>query len=306
MKVAVFGGTGFVGNYIIDELLSSNYKVNILIRNGSENKLKSKDKCNVFNGNIENRDIVEEMIKQSDIIIYNIGIIREFMKKGITFHNLHYKAAKLTIDLAKKYNIQRYIMTSANGAKPNGTCYQKTKYQAEIYLKNNIRDWTILSPSLIFGDSQGKKEFCSELKKDMLSLPFPAPAFFSGVNILNAGEFKMSPIHVRNVAEIFVRCINNNHAFKKNYKLGGTSDYNWKEIIRIISSTYNKKKLIVPVPALFIKLVALFLEKYEWFPITRDQVTMLLEGNTCSSKEIFKRYNINPIAFNSSKLSYLK
>jgi len=306
MKVAVFGGTGFVGNYIVDELLLSNYKVNILIRNGSENKLKSKEKCNIFNGDINDLDIVEEMIKQSEIIIYNIGIIREFVKKGITFHDLHFKAAKSTIDLAKKYNIQRYIMMSANGVIPNGTCYQKTKYHAEVYLKNNIRDWTIISPSLIFGDSDGKKEFCSELKKDMLSLPFPAPAFFSGINFLNAGKFKMSPIHVNNVAEVFVKCIDNNHAFKKNYKLGGVSDFNWKEIIQIISSAYNKKKLIIPAPALFIKLIAFFLERFEWFPITRGQVTMLLEGNVCNSKDIFKRYKIDPIAFNSSELSYLK
>ncbi len=305
MKVAVFGGTGFVGNYIIDKLLSSNYKVNVLIRDGSEDKLKSKDKCNVFVGNINDAKIVEEMIEQSDVIIYNIGIIREFVKKDITFYNLHYKGAKLTIDLAKKHNIHRYIMMSANGVISDGTDYQRTKYHAEVYLKNNIRDWTIISPSLIFGDSNGKKEFCSELKKDMLSLPFPAPSFFNGFNIFRAGKFKMSPIHVKNVAEIFVKSINDSYAFKKNFKLGGTDDLNWIEIIRVISSAYNKKKLIVPAPAIFIKSIAFFLEKFEWFPITRDQITMLLEGNTCNSEKVFKRYKIDPVKFTSSELNYL-
>ena len=38
MKVAVFGGTGFVGSYIVDELLNSGYDINILVRDGSEKK----------------------------------------------------------------------------------------------------------------------------------------------------------------------------------------------------------------------------------------------------------------------------
>ena len=304
MKVAIFGGTGFVGNYIISELLENNYDVNVLVRSGSENKLVDPDKCNIINGNIDDMDAVEEVIKNSDVVIYNIGIIREFKSKDITYDKLHFEGAKLTIDLSKKYSIDRFIMMSANGVKPNGTGYQSTKYDADVYLKNNIKNWTIIRPSLVFGDSNGKKEFCSELKKDMLSLPIPAPAFFSGLNIFSAGKFKMSPIHVKDVSKVFVDCINNNHAFKKVYELGG-KDYNWKEIISIISNAYNKKKMTIPAPALFIYSIAFFLDRFSWFPISRDQITMLLEGNTCNSDIIFKRYNIKPIEFKSDNLSYL-
>ena len=157
---------------------------------------------------------------------------------------------------------------------------------------------------MIFGDSKGKKEFCSELKKDMLSLPFPAPSFFSGLNILSAGMFKMSPIHIKDVSRIFVDCIENNHSFKKVYELGG-DDFTWKEIIKIIGNSYGKNKLIIPAPALFVQLAALILDRFEWFPISYDQLVMLLEGNTCDSSDIFKRYSINPIKFSSKNINYL-
>ena len=39
MRVAVFGGTGFIGNYLISELLDYGYEVNALVRSGSEHKL---------------------------------------------------------------------------------------------------------------------------------------------------------------------------------------------------------------------------------------------------------------------------
>ena len=95
---------------------------------------------------------------------------------SITYDKLHFDGAKLVIDLCKKHHIDRFIMMSANGVKSNGTGYQRTKYDADIHLKNNIKNWTIIRPSLVFGPPMGKK-FCSELKKDMLSLPFPANVF---------------------------------------------------------------------------------------------------------------------------------
>ncbi|GIT57575.1 MAG: hypothetical protein Ct9H300mP18_10040 [Candidatus Neomarinimicrobiota bacterium] len=72
-------------------------------------------------------------------------------------------------------------MMSANGVKVDGTGYQKTKYLAEEYLKFSNVDWTIFRPSLIFGDPRGgdRPEFCSQLKKDMLSLPFSPRSQFS-------------------------------------------------------------------------------------------------------------------------------
>ena len=109
--------------------------------------------------------------------------------------------------MAKKLNVKRFILMSANGVCENGTGYQSTKFRAEEYLKDSGLDWTIFRPSLIFGDSNGKQEFCKQLRDDMLSLPFPGPLFFDGLNIFNAGKFKMSPIHVKDVSQIFIKSL---------------------------------------------------------------------------------------------------
>ena len=45
------------------------------------------------------------------------------------------------------------------------------------------------------------------LVTDMLNLPVPAPNFHKGFNPLKAGDFAMSPIHVKDVASIFVKSI---------------------------------------------------------------------------------------------------
>ena len=69
MRVAVFGGTGFVGNYIINELLKSDYKVNVLVREGSESKLDNPDKCNIINGDINNLESIDKTLENCETVI---------------------------------------------------------------------------------------------------------------------------------------------------------------------------------------------------------------------------------------------
>ena len=279
----------------------------LLVRNGSQSKLLQHDKCELVFGDIENNNAVIETIQGCSAVIYNIGIIREFPAKGITYEKLHYLGAKRCIDLAVNYKIDRFILMSANGVKTDGTGYQKTKMLAEEYLKSVNLNYTIFRPSLVFGNPRGtgRQEFCTQLKKDMLSLPFPSPNFFPGLNPFNSGNFSMSPIHAKDVASVFVKSINDIKTFKKTYHLGGKAIY-WKDIIKIISGAYGKNKWTIPAPAFFIKSLAAIFGRFEWFPITQDQITMLMEGNVCNSEEILSLLKIKPIPFNSESLSYLK
>ena len=72
-----------------------------------------------------------------------------------------------------------------------------------------------------------------------------------------------------------------------------------------MASAYNKKKWMIPAPAFGVKMLASLFERFSWFPITKDQVTMLIENNVCDSAEYFKEFEIEPILFNEEALSYL-
>ena len=306
MKIAVFGGTGFVGSYIIDSLIEENHLPKLLVRKGSESKLALAEKCEIINGDIDNISSIKETIADSDAVIYTIGIIREFKSKSITYENLHFDGAVKCIDAAQEAGVKRFILMSANGVCPDGTGYQKTKWMSEQYLKNTKLDWTIFRPSTIFGDPRGggRPEFCSQLKKDMIGLPFPAPLFHDGLNPFDAGNFSMSPIHVKDVAKSFVSALGGKNMVKKTIELGGKS-FTWKEIIKKIGSASGKNKFMVPAPVFAVKSVAAILDRFSWFPVTADQLTMLVEGNTCDSSKFFAKNKLVPIPFNEENLSYL-
>ena len=103
-------------------------------------------------------------------VIYNIGIIRQFNSKDITFEKLHYEFAKMVIDRAVHYDIKHFILMSANGVKSEGTGYQTTKFRAEEYLKSSGLNYTIFRPSLVFGKPKNDQEFWGSLPSYAVSM----------------------------------------------------------------------------------------------------------------------------------------
>ena len=70
---------------------------------------------------------------------------------------------------AKRANVQRFILISANGIKMPGTPYQETKLRAEEHINASGLDATIFRPSVIFGDPRGTMEFATQLYRDMVA-----------------------------------------------------------------------------------------------------------------------------------------
>ena len=307
MKVALFGGTGFVGSYILDELLDNGHQPRLLVRAGSERKISRNDECEIISGDINDRDVVHSVISGSDAVIYCIGIIRQFPGKGITYEDLHFRGAKTCMAVAEELGSKRFILMSANGVKADGTEYQRTKYLAEEYLKTTGLDYTIFRPSLIFGDPRGqdRPEFCTQLRDQLIRLPLPAPLFYSGLLPNDAGKFEMSPIYVKDVCSIFVQSLSRKESIGQVYALGGPENFDWKAIIKAIGKALGKNKWTVPAPALGVKSVAVLMDRFSFFPITRDQITMLMEGNTCDSKDLFEMFGVEPTHFDQKSLSYL-
>ena len=284
--------------------LAAGHEPVLLVREGSESKVRQRDRVTTMTGNIETPDALRSALEGCDAVIYNVGILREFPRRGITFEGCQYQGVVDTINAAEQKGVRRFLLMSANGVKADGTPYQTTKYEAEQYLKASGLDWTIFRPSVIFGDPGERMEFATQLANDIIRSPLPAPLFFDGVVPVNAGQFRLSPVHVEDVAQAFVRSLGSDNTIGKTYRLGGDDALTWQQILTTIADAIDKKKTMLPVPALGVRLAAGVLDRFEVFPITRDQINMLMQGNTCPSDDL-KSLEITPQRFTSDSLSYL-
>ena len=100
MNVALFDGKGFIGSYILDELVRQGHHPILLVRPGSEYKIRNRKDCTIVTGTISHPNTICDVLSRCETAIYNIGIIREFPRKGITYDNLHFTGARSVIDCA--------------------------------------------------------------------------------------------------------------------------------------------------------------------------------------------------------------
>ena len=69
---------------------------------------------------------------------------------------------------------------SANKVELCRTGYEKSKFASEQWLINSNMDWTIFRPSIIFGNPDEKIEFCSQVKRDIINIPYLCHYFLMG------------------------------------------------------------------------------------------------------------------------------
>jgi len=303
MRVAIFGGTGFVGSYIIDELIKKQHYISVFAKKTNPVITATKSMyIDIINGDSSNIKDIKKTILNCDIVIYSIGILREFANEGITFENTHFNIAKKCIDTSVDFGVKRFIMISANGASLSGTDYQRTKFLAEKYLKKSSIKYTIFRPSVIFGKPKHPehKDFTTILNKTIIDFPIFAPSFFQGFKFYNAGHSKISPIFVKDVAKAIVASIENKKCENQTYTMCG-KNLTWNKIIKILAKHRHKNKIFIPIPIFIAKFIATIFSRFHFFPTSKDELTMLMQDNVCDKKDdIFKLLDMQKKYFNTT------
>ncbi|MFQ6004061.1 MAG: NAD(P)H-binding protein [Woeseia sp.] len=305
MRVAVFGGTGFVGGYLIDALIASDHEPSVLVRAGSGHKLHQAERCRSVTGDLSSMSAIEATLEACDAVIYSVGILREYPKRGITFQALQFDAVVRVAESARARGISRFLLMSANGAKSSGTRYQETKFRAEEHVRAGGLAVTIFRPSVIFGDPRGTLEIATQLYRDMIARPLPAMGFFTGWSPAR-GKVLMSPVHVEDVALAFVKSFDDPSAIGRTYELGGPESLAWPDMLRRIAQAAGRDKWILPMPIRLMTLAATLMDRLPYFPVTRDQLTMLSEGNTADPTELESLIGRPARAFVPPNLAYIR
>jgi NADH dehydrogenase len=305
MRVAIFGGTGFVGSYLIDALIASGHQPSVLVRSGSESKVRQAKRCRLVSGDLSSKTAIDGALEGCDAVIYTVGILREFPKRGITFEELQYRGAVRVVEAATNCGIRRLLLMSANGVKVPGTPYQESKFRAEEYAKASGLDVTIFRPSVIFGDPRGLMEIGTQLNEQMISPPIPAIGFFTGWHP-QQGAVVMSPVHVEDVALAFVSALEDPSVVGGTCVLTGPEELSWSDMLQRIAQAAGRNKWILPMPIGLMKIAATLFGWLPFFPVTRDQLTMLAEGNIGDPSELTTLIGREPRAFVPANLAYLR
>jgi uncharacterized protein YbjT (DUF2867 family) len=293
MKILVSGATGFVGRAVVREYLDDGHEIVILKRLGSKHAAESGGRVQVLPIDLEQPITAPDL--SADAIVNVSGIIREFPSRGISFYKTHFLVNKHLIDFATSMGIKRYLMMSALGVCSNyKTAYQETKYLAEQYLRESALNWTIFRPSLIFGPGG---EFTTMLV-NMIRLPL--------VPVVGNGKYLLQPVWIGDVAMGFKKALEDSRTYGKTYEFGGPDILTYDQILDILGESLGKRRIRkLHFPVALLRPMASIFGQFRYFPLTNDQITMLLDGNYTEDRTFFETFNISPKSFRDGLKEYI-
>ena len=285
-EILVFGASGQIGRHLIRKLTKNNYKVIAVTRNYHQKAYILKTQANpgyleIVESSIYDFEKLSNLFQKSEICINLVGVLTE--NKSNTFEKIHSLFPSMLAKMSKQNNLKKFIHVSALGIEKSleSSKYAKSKFEGEKLAQENFNNTTILRPSLVYSvDDSFTTRFFSLL--NLLPL-FP---------LYYGGKTKFTPIHVTDLAQIIFGVINKN-IDEKIIECIGPQVFTFKEIIKILLKSLNKKRLIINLPLPIAKLMAKTIETMTPNPVfTIDQLNLLKYDNIASG--IYKtNYDLN-------------
>lgn len=296
MRVFVTGATGFVGRALCAELVRSGHQVDCLARPGSEKRLADLPTITIKSADLFAPAELSRQMDGCDAVIHLVGIIREFPSRRITFSRLHHEATRSVVSACQQAGVKRYLHMSANGTRKDAvSAYHQTKYLAEEEVRASSLDWTIFRPSLIYGPGD---QFITMLVKMLTQLPV--------MPVIGDGRYQMQPLPVEQVALSFTKALTLPQAIGKTYHCGGADCLSYNQLLDQVAAALGKKSPCkVPQPLMIMRPLVNIFQSLPFFPLTSNQLQMLLEGNCCDTREWLADFNLEAIAM-AEGLRYLR
>jgi len=292
MKIFISGGTGFVGGHVIHELLKGGHEVRLLVHR----RVPANKGVEQIEGDVTRLESFARGAEGCQAVINLVGIIREFPSRGITFERLHVQATNNVLAAAKKAGVRRFLQMSALGTRVDAvSAYHASKFRAEEFVRESGLDWTILRPSLIYGP---KDAFINMLASQLRLAPV--------MPIIGSGRYRLQPIHADDVARCFALSLDKQETIGQTFELCGNDRLSYVELVDAVATAMGKPAPFKPhAPLGLMKLVIPVMQQLPPFPITMDQLQMLLEENICDGrwKETF---GFEPVDFTAGISAYLK
>jgi uncharacterized protein YbjT (DUF2867 family) len=292
MRIFLAGGTGFVGTHIRQALLAKGHSIRLLVHKRSAG---SEPGVEEVEGDATLLPSFIDGVTGCDATVNLIGIIREFPHRNITFERLHVEATRNVISAALNAGVRRHLQMSALGTRPDSPSgYFRSKFKAEEEVRDSGLGYTIFRPSIIFGPKDG---FVNQLA-GLMRLPL--------MPVIGDGEYQMQPIWVEDVARCFAEALEKPVTIGQTYDLCGPDRMSYNELLDAIGRALGKKRVHkLKNPLLLMRLIVPIMESLPFFPITSDQITMLVQGNCCDGGWR-KTFTFEPTKFEEGIRKYLK
>jgi len=285
--VTVFGGSGFLGRYVVRRLAYDGARVRVICRNPQRalhlKPMGEVGQITLERGDVARLDDLAPFVEGSRYVVNLIGIL--FEKGNQRFEAIQAETPARIADTATSAGVERLVQMSAIGANPDSPAeYGRTKAAGEKAVLAAFPDATILRPSVVFGPED---DFFNRFGRMVQLSPF--------LPLIDGGETRFQPVYVDDVAQAVMHGLKDKTTKGQIYELGGPDIYTFRELLEYLLNVLHRRRLLVTLPANIAQVQARFMEYLPKPPLTRDQIKLLAEDNVVSAgAKTFADFGIEP------------
>jgi nucleoside-diphosphate-sugar epimerase len=239
MRLAITGGTGFVGSHLIDAALAAGHEIKALTRREQPDR----DGVDWVLGDLGTRDALEWLVDEADAIIHVAGTVNAPNAAGFEKGNVAGTLAMLAAATAG--GLRRFVHVSSLAARePKLSHYGGSKARAEELVHSSGLDWAIVRPPAVYGP--GDRETLELFRMAKLGLMLMPP------------KGRVSVIHADDLARLLLALAG--HDAPPNMLVepddGKPGGWTHREFARALAVAVGTRAAVVSSPGILLRLAA--------------------------------------------------
>ena len=238
--ITVFGGSGFVGQYVVRALARRGFRVRVAVRkpNLTPQLKVMGDVGQVELAYCDVRDPthVTRALRGATGVVNLVGVLFESGRQ--TFQALHEDAAGQIARAAAAQGVTTFVQMSALGSDPaSPSAYGRSKAAGEAAVRAAIPTATILRPSIVFGPED-----------DFFNRFAAMTPFLPALPLFGGGDTKYAPIYAGDVGEAVATILADPALGGCTYELGGPGVYSFKALLELMLREVDRRRILLPLP----------------------------------------------------------
>lgn len=288
MRVAVVGGTGFIGSHLVTQLLKAGHEVRVVGR-GVRSATLPPGLYPTY-GDVVSGEGLEEAFQSAEVVVNLVAVIRE---RGLqTFDSVNAQGTQNVVNAASRAQVRRVVQLSAIGADPDPKFpYLLSKWRGEQALTASPLEWVIIRSSTVFGVGEG---FFTLLAK---AISMPAPFLI----IPGDGTALFQPISADDVGRCILAAVEDPGRAGKIFEIGGPDQVSLEQITVAVAQAIDKewfglsKRKPLHLDPRMILPGALVMDKLLPNPlVTPQQLNMLAKANVTRLDAVSSEFGFQP------------
>ena len=273
--ITVFGGSGFIGRYLVQQLARRGWIIQVAVRHPDAalflKPLGDVGQITPIAASLRHEGSIAAAVAGADAVINLVGILYERGRQS--FAEIHAEGARRVAVAARAPAAARRVGVSAGGAaSASPSDYARSKAAGEAAVAAAFPGASIVRPSIVFGPEDGFFNRFAAMARVSPVLP-----------LVGGGRTRFQPVYVGDVAEAIARIVDDSATAGRTYELGGPRVYSFRELLELMLAVVHRRRLLAPLPFWAASLQAAFLELLPVPPLTRDQVRLLQRDNVVAA-----------------------